>query len=105
MQRNFKAILHAATCVHAALAVMIVLCTYTNCSAQTRKNFLQPGEQLMYKVKFGFVKLGTVVMQTGPIANGMVTAHLHFWTAQVPFLNAKTTDNETYYADDLSLHT
>ena len=99
MQRYVNRILYAA------LAMMIVVSAFTNGSAQTRKNFLQPGEQLTYKVKFGFVKLGTVVIQTGPIANGMVTAHLHFWTAAVPFLSAKTTDNETYYADDLSLHT
>ena len=99
MQRNLNRISHAA------LVMMIVACAFTNGSAQTRKNFLQPGEQLTYKVKFGFVKLGTVVMQTGTVANGLVSARLHFWTAQVPFLNAKTTDNETYYTDDFSLHT
>jgi hypothetical protein len=91
--------------IRTGFAMCIVVCTIAICSAQTRKNFLQPGEQLTYKVKYGFVKLGTVVMQTGTVSNGIVTARLHFWTAQVPFLNAKTTDNETYYADDYCLHT
>jgi hypothetical protein len=99
MQHYFKWI------IRAGFVTCIVVGTIAICSAQTRKNFLQPGEQLTYKVKFGFVKLGTVVMQTGTISNGMVNTHLHFWTASVPFLNAQTTDNEQYYADDLSLHT
>ncbi len=99
MQRYFNRILSAA------LATMIVVIAFANGSAQTRKNFLQSGEELTYKVKFGFVKLGTVVIQTGTISNGMVNTHLHFWTASVPLLNATTTDNEQYYADDLTLHT
>ncbi len=89
----------------ACIVVLLLVSAFTVCEAQTRKNFLQPGEQLTYKVKYGFVKLGTAVMQTGTVSNGMVTASLHFWTAQVPFLNAKTTDNETYYAGDFCLHT
>ena len=59
--------------------------------AQTRKDFFQPGEELVYNVKYAFVKLGTVVIQTGQCdANGTICMHMKFWTANVPFLNAKT---------------
>jgi hypothetical protein len=99
MQRNFKGM------VHAAIVMLIVVSAFTNCSAQTRKNFLQPGEELVYKVKYGFVKLGTVIMQTGSMSDGTVSARMHFWTADIPFLHAKTTNNDQFYADDLCLHT
>ncbi len=87
---------------HALLVVLSIVSFSTTSLSQTRKDFLQPGEELVYKVKYGFVKLGTVVMQTGNVSSdGLVSTHLHFWTADIPFLNAKTTDNEQYYADDL----
>jgi hypothetical protein len=59
--------------------------------AQTRKSVFQTGEELTYKVKFGFIKLGTVTIKTnGPAGANKVTAQMHFATADVPFLNAKS---------------
>jgi len=59
--------------------------------AQTRKSVFQTGEELTYKVKFGFVKLGTVVIRTGSSAgSNKVNASMQFWTADVPFLDTKT---------------
>jgi Protein of unknown function (DUF3108) len=101
MQRYFNGM------IHAALAAMIVVCAFTNGAAQTRKDFLQPGEELVYKAKYGFIKLGTVVMQTGNIsADGTtVSARMHFKTVDVPILHAETTDVDQFYTNDLSLHT
>jgi hypothetical protein len=62
--------------------------------AQTRKSVFQTGEELTYKVKFGFIKLGTVSIKTGgPAANygaNKLTAKMQFATADVPFLDAKS---------------
>lgn len=62
--------------------------------AQTRKSVFQTGEELTYKVKFGFIKLGTVSIKTGGPASGYgpnkVTAKMQFATADVPFLDAKS---------------
>jgi hypothetical protein len=101
MQRYFNLLLHAA------LAAMIVLCLITISKAQTRKDFIQPGEELVYKAKYGFIKLGTVVMQTGNTsADGTtVNARMHFRTVDNPFLHAETTDIDQFYTNDLSLHT
>ena len=66
--------------------------TIGSATAQTKKDVFQPGEELIYNVKYGFVKLGTVVIQTGGMsADGRVSARLKFWTADVPFLNTKST--------------
>ena len=61
-----------------------------NASAQKKNAVFQTGERLVYKVKFGFVKLGTLVMETGKPAGGnRINARMKFWTAQVPFLDSK----------------
>ncbi len=101
MQRHFNLF------VHAALAAMIAVCSISISVAQTRKDIIQPGEELVYKAKYGFIKLGTVVMQTGAIsADGTtVSARMHFRTANNPFLHAETTDLDQFYTNDLSLHT
>ncbi|MDP4221450.1 MAG: DUF3108 domain-containing protein [Bacteroidota bacterium] len=57
---------------------------------QKKNAVFQTGERLTYKVKFGFVKLGTLIMETGaPAAGNRVNARMKFWTAQVPFLDSK----------------
>jgi hypothetical protein len=100
MQRYFKGI------IHATFVTIILGNALLTCSAQTRKNYLQPGEELAYKAKFGFIKLGTVVMQTGAISSdGTVSERMHFRTADNPFLHAETTDIDKFYTNDLSLHT
>jgi hypothetical protein len=101
MQRSFKLL------PLAALAAIIAICSISISAAQTRKDFIQPGEELVYKVKLGFVKLGTVVMQTGAISNDgtTVSARMHFRTADIPLLHAETTDIDQFYTNDLSLHT
>jgi len=59
--------------------------------AQTRRSVFQTGEELVYKVKYGFIKLGTVVMQTGSPADAShLNARMRFWTADVPFLDTKS---------------
>ncbi len=71
--------------------------------AQTRLSVFQSGEQLVYKVKFGFVKLGTLVIKTdGPAGGNKVGARMQFWTADVPFLD--THDNITDVIDTHSVH-
>ena len=56
-----------------------------------RHPVFQSGEELVYKVKFGFVKLGTVVIKTGDAAGpNRINAMLKFWTAEVPFLDVHT---------------
>jgi len=58
--------------------------------AQTRLSVFQSGEQLTYKVKYGFIKLGTLVIRTdGPVGSNRVQARMQFWTADVPFLDTK----------------
>ena len=92
--------------IGAALAALIVVGSFSICSAQTRKDIIQPGEELVYKVKYGFIKLGTIVIQTGAIASdGTVSAHMHFWTADIPFIHAKTNVTDQFYSNDLTLHT
>jgi hypothetical protein len=92
--------------LYAGFAALIVACSFATCASQTRKDFLQAGEELVYKAKFAFIKLGTVVMQTGSIASdGMVSARMHFRTADNPFLHAETTDIDQFYTNDLTLHT
>jgi hypothetical protein len=49
------------------------------------------------------VKLGTVVIQTGSITNGNLSAHMSFWTADIPFLNVKTKVTDQFDAGDLTL--
>src|SRR5581483_5959203 len=72
----------------------------------TPKNVFQPGEELVYNVKYGFIKLGTVVIQTGSVSrNGLVSAHMQFWTADVPFLNTRTTVTDQFDSRDLTLRT
>jgi len=57
-------------------------------SAQGRHAIFQSGEELVYKVKYGFVKLGTLVIKTGESAGtNKINARLQFWTAEVPFLD------------------
>ncbi len=75
-----------------ALAGLIISISFASVTAQIRKDVFQPGEELVYNVKYGFVKLGTVVIQTGGIsADGRASARLKFWTADVPFLDTKST--------------
>ncbi|MEP7233964.1 MAG: DUF3108 domain-containing protein [Ignavibacteriota bacterium] len=58
--------------------------------AQKKNAAFQSGERLVYKVKFGFVKLGTLIIETGKPAGGnRINARMRFWTAQVPFLDSK----------------
>src|ERR1035437_1941148 len=91
---------------HAGFVAVIVVCSFANCFAQTRKEFLQPGEELVYKVKFGFFKLGTIVIQTGTFSpDGTVSAHMHLWSADIPFVHAKSNVSDQFYANDLTLHT
>ncbi len=101
MHRYFKPLFPAA------LAAMIVVSAGSVSLAQTRKDFLQAGEELVYKAKYGFLKLGTVVMQTGSVSPDGTTfsAHMHFWTADIPLLHAKTIDNDQFYTNDLTIHT
>src|SRR5438874_1763639 len=55
-----------------------------------KKNVFQTGERLTYKVKFGFVKLGTLIIETGESLGGsQIKTRMKFWTADVPFLNSK----------------
>jgi hypothetical protein len=75
----------------AAIAVALMGLSVSVGNAQTRNNAYHSGEVLVYKVKYGFVKLGTLVVQTGGVgADGKAAAKMQFWTADVPFLNAKT---------------
>jgi hypothetical protein len=77
-----------------ALATGSIAATNVEAQAQTRKAVFQAGEELQYKVKFGFVKLGTVTIKTvGPnnqFGAGKMTTRMQFQTADVPFLNAKS---------------
>lgn len=76
-----------------AVALMVgpILGSADLAQAQTRKSVFQTGEELTYKVKFGFIKLGTVTIKTGgPAGANKVTTQMHFATADVPFLNAKS---------------
>src|SRR5439155_26986006 len=95
---------HIISRVFAALLVAILFISSTASFAQTKKEVFQPGEQLVYKVKYGFVKLGTVVIQTGNFtSDGKITARMQFWTADVPFLHAKTTVTDQFDKGDLTV--
>ncbi|MDP4198194.1 MAG: DUF3108 domain-containing protein [Bacteroidota bacterium] len=85
-----------------AIATMFSIASATHAQAG-RKDAFQTGEQLVYNVKYGFIKLGTLVVQTGAIANGKATAHMQFWTADVPFLNTKTGVTDQFDTRDLTL--
>jgi hypothetical protein len=62
----------------------------SNALAQKKNAVFQTGERLTYKVKFGFLKLGTLVMETGaPVEGNRIKARMKFWTAEVPFLDSK----------------
>src|SRR2546430_2059383 len=87
-----------------ALFVSAILLLSSSAIAQTRQNVFQPGEQLVYKVKYGFVKLGTVVIQTGNMtSDGKMDMRMQFWTADVPFLHAKTTVTDQFDSRDLTI--
>ncbi len=51
----------------------------------------------MYRVKYGFIKLGTVVISNKGAAPeygaNKYRTHMQFWTAQVPMLNSKSVVN------------
>jgi len=71
---------------------------------QTRRDVFQPGEQLVYKVKYGPIKLGTVVIQTGqPTADGTLPAHMVLWSADNPFVHTKTEVTDQFDRRDLTL--
>jgi hypothetical protein len=73
------------------LALLFLPGAFSPIRAQTRRSVFQTGEELVYKVKYGFVKLGTVVMQTGSPADAShLNARMRFWTADVPFLDTKS---------------
>ncbi len=58
--------------------------------AQRKLPVFKTGERLTYKVKFGFIKLGTLVIETGaPQQGNQIKTRLKFWSAQVPFLDTK----------------
>lgn len=81
----------AATLLLSALAFFGMAPIAQQADAQARKAVFQSGEELVYKVKFGFVKLGTVVVRTGTSAGAnKMNASLQFWTADNPFLTTKT---------------
>lgn len=55
-------------------------------------------------MKYGFIKLGTVVIQTGNITPaGIVKAHMEFWTADIPFLHVRTSVTDQFATSDLSI--
>lgn len=90
----------------AAVFILFVSGWTAKSESQTRKEFEQPGEELVYNVKYGFVKLGTVVIQTGNVSQtGMLNAHMAFWTADIPFLNVKTNVTDQFDSRDLTLRT
>ncbi|MFI5264288.1 MAG: DUF3108 domain-containing protein [Candidatus Kapaibacterium sp.] len=60
--------------------------------AQQKNAVFQTGERLTYKVKYGFIKLGTMVIETGSyLGNSHIKARMKYWTAEVPFLDSKDT--------------
>ncbi len=89
--------------VLAAWTAIVIVSSISVCRAQSMKLFEQPGEELVYTVKYGFVKLGTVVIQTGNTSGGNLNAHMAFWTADIPFLNVKTNVTDQFDARDLTL--
>jgi Protein of unknown function (DUF3108) len=99
MQRYFKLVM-------CAWVVVSILCA--SGVAQTRKDIFQSGEQLVYNVKYGFIKLGTVVIQTGNVPPagapaGVMKAHMEFWTADIPFLHVRTNVTDQFSTSDLMI--
>lgn len=87
-----------------AMSLMLVGAGAGLAQGQSRKDVFQPGEELVYNVKYGFVKLGTVVIQTGSMNSaGQMSARMSFWTADVPFLNTKSTVTDVIDTKDISL--
>lgn len=68
-----------------------------------RKEVFHPDERLVYKVKYGFIKLGTVIIQTGKVIDGTAIAHMEFWTADVPFLHTRTSITDQFDTRDLTI--
>ncbi len=86
-----------------SVLVALLVCFSLSANAQTRRSVFQSGEQLVYKVKFGFIKLGTLVIKTdGPAGTNKVNARMQFWTAEVPFLD--THDNIQDVIDTHAVH-
>ncbi len=111
MQRYFKLVEGATSHLRVWLSVgMVALVCLSGWSvpgwSQTRKDIFQPGEQLVYNVKYGFISLGTVVIQTGDISPaGTVKVHMEFWTANIPFLNNRTSVTDQFSTSDITLRT
>jgi hypothetical protein len=99
-----KSTLFRKSALWAVTAIGAVSMTISPSEAQTRKNVFQAGEKLTYNVKYGPIKLGTVVIQTGGVgADGNATARMQFWTADVPFLDTKTTINDVIDTKNVSI--
>ncbi|HEX5316870.1 MAG TPA: DUF3108 domain-containing protein, partial [Candidatus Kapabacteria bacterium] len=106
MQRYFKLAKRANSLLTAWLVVILLALVCAPGRAQTRKDIFQPGEQLVYTVKYGFITLGTVVIQTGSVSPaGIVKAHMEFWTANIPFLNNRTNVTDQFATNDITIRT
>ncbi len=100
MLSKFKTI----TLTWAATMLLMGSFTWHTAQAQVRKDIFQPGEELIYSVKYGFLTLGTVVIQTGNISPaGDVKAHMEFWTANIPFLHTRTSITDQFSVRDITL--
>jgi hypothetical protein len=73
----------------AALVAILGVTAVGSTFAQARKDVFEPGEELVYTVKYGFIKLGTMIVQTGAQTASGVSARMQFATADVPFLHTK----------------
>src|SRR4051812_15578951 len=79
-----------ACLISLSIFILFSFITQQHVFAQSKHSVFQTGERLEYKVKYGFVKLGTLVIETqGPQEGNRIKARMKFWTAQVPFLNSK----------------
>src|SRR5665213_1927586 len=109
MQRYFKLAGRVASIMSLRLAILALAFAAIAVSCgpgwtQTKKDIFQPGEELVYNVKYGFIKLGTVVIQTGSLSpSGMVKAHMEFWTADIPFLNNRTNVTDQFATSDITI--
>ena len=73
-----------------AIFLMIFTFSSQDLLAQKKNAVFKTGERLTYKVKFGFIKLGTLIIETGAPQDGHhIKTRLKFWSAQVPFLDTK----------------
>ena len=79
------------------------LTTSADAQGPARKEVFQQGEELVYRVKYGFLKLGTVVIQTSSANDQRVQARLRFWTADVPLLHTRSTVTDEIDARSLNL--